>query len=169
MNERKQLEEALEGAPDEVNGYWYTADELKPLGFSDALVAATKDTTKKRSVGALIKGQLLFTTARARGESRVRYFCRQVSGEDPTNNMQGSMEVANNLRGRPSIEDAMRRTRKRRRSTAPAPEGAEIFQMSSRTRRHSSRSNAQTWSQPKNTALPPFIRWPRLNARALGL
>jgi len=59
MSERKQLEEVFEGAPDEINGFWYTADELKALGLSDALVATMKDTTNKRAVNALIIGLLL--------------------------------------------------------------------------------------------------------------
>ena len=53
MSERKKLEETLEGAPDEINGFLNTADELKPLAFSDALIAAMKGTTKKRTVGSL--------------------------------------------------------------------------------------------------------------------
>ena len=87
MSVRQELVEALKCAPDEISDFWYTADEFKALGFSDALIAAMKDTTKKRAVSALIRGQLLFTTARTRGESRVRYFYRQVSGEEPANKM----------------------------------------------------------------------------------
>ena len=56
------------------------------------------------------------------------------------------MEVANNFRDRPGIEDAMRRTRKRRRSKATSAEGEENIPKSSRTRRHSNSSNASTTS-----------------------
>ena len=52
MSERKKLEEVLEGAPNETNGFYYTTDELKPLAFTDALIAAMKDTTNKCSVGS---------------------------------------------------------------------------------------------------------------------
>jgi hypothetical protein len=48
MSERKQLEEALKNVPEVINGLCYTADELRALGFSDALVAAMKDTTNNR-------------------------------------------------------------------------------------------------------------------------
>jgi hypothetical protein len=39
MSARKLLEEALADVPDEVNGFWYTADEFKALGFSNVLIA----------------------------------------------------------------------------------------------------------------------------------
>ena len=45
---RKQLEEALKDVPEVVNGFWYTVDECKTLGFSDTLFAAMKDTTNNR-------------------------------------------------------------------------------------------------------------------------
>ena len=61
MSARKLLEEALADAPYEVNGFCYTADEFKALGFSDVLIAAMKDTTVKRAVSALVKGHLLMT------------------------------------------------------------------------------------------------------------
>jgi len=43
MSARKLLEEALADAPYEVNGFCYTADEFKALGFSDVLIAVMKD------------------------------------------------------------------------------------------------------------------------------
>jgi len=46
MSVRQELVEALKCAPDEISDFWYTADEFKALGFSDALIAAMKDTTK---------------------------------------------------------------------------------------------------------------------------
>ena len=45
---RKQLEEALKDVPEVINGFWYTVDECKTLGFSDTLFAAMKDTTNNR-------------------------------------------------------------------------------------------------------------------------
>ena len=45
---RKQLEEALKDVPEVINGFWYTVDECKALGFSDTLIAAMKDTTNNR-------------------------------------------------------------------------------------------------------------------------
>jgi hypothetical protein len=56
MSAREQLEEALKDVPEVINGFWYTADEFKALGFSDTLIAAMKDTTNYRGVNALIQG-----------------------------------------------------------------------------------------------------------------
>jgi len=73
MSARKQLEEALKDVPEVINGFWYTADEFKALGFSDALVAAMQDTTNYRGVNALIQGHLVSTTYRSKIAPSVRY------------------------------------------------------------------------------------------------
>jgi len=125
MSARKQLEEALKDVPEVINGFWYTADEFKALGFSDALVAAMQDTTNYRGVNALIQGHLVSTTYRSKIAPSVRYFCRPVPGETPAVNMQGSVEVAQNEHSRPSVEEAMRNKRRRFRSTATSVEEAE--------------------------------------------
>jgi len=54
MSVREQLENALKAVPEVINGFWYTAGEFKALDFSDALVAAMKDTTNNRALKALI-------------------------------------------------------------------------------------------------------------------
>jgi len=140
MSARKQLEEALKDVPEVINGFWYTADEFKALGFSDALVAAMQDTTNYRGVNALIQGHLVSTTYRSKIAPSVRYFCRPVPGETPAVNMQGSVEVAQNEHSRPSVEEAMRNKRRRFRSTATSVEEAE----KKSGRRRSIRSNAPT-------------------------
>jgi hypothetical protein len=140
MSARKQLEEALKDVPEVINGFWYTADEFKALGFSDALVAAMQDTTNNRGVNALIQGHLVSTTYRPKIAPSVRYFCRPVPGEIPAVNMQRSVEVAKNEHSCPSVEEAMRNKRRRFRSTATSVEEAEMKS----GRRRSIRSNAPT-------------------------
>jgi len=110
--------------PEVINGFWYTAGEFKALGFSDALVAAMKNTTNIRALNALIQGLLVSTTYRNRTKitPSVRYFCRALPGEMPAVNMQGSVEVAKNEHSRPSLEEAMRTKRRRIRSTATSVE-----------------------------------------------
>jgi hypothetical protein len=102
---RQELEEALEGVPDDINGFWYTADELKALGFSDALVAAMKDTTNNHAVNALLKGYLLVRAVEtAVGAPSVRYFCRQENGHDPSNIMRSAKQFGENESNRPSSD-----------------------------------------------------------------
>jgi len=140
MSARKQLEEALKDVPEVRNGFWYTANEFKALGFSDTLVAAMKDTTNNRGVNALIPGHLVSTTYRSQIAPGVRYFCRPIPGEILAVNMQGSVEVAKNEHSRPSVEEAMRNKRRRLRSTATSVEEAE----KKGGRRRSIRSSAPT-------------------------
>jgi len=59
MSVREQLENALKDVPEVINVSWYIADEFGALGFSDALVAAMKDTTNNHAVNALIHGLLV--------------------------------------------------------------------------------------------------------------
>ena len=64
MSVREQLENALKDVPEVINVSWYIADEFGALGFSDALVAAMKDTTNNSALNALIQGLLVSTTYR---------------------------------------------------------------------------------------------------------
>jgi len=149
MSTRKQLEEALKDVPEVINGFWYTADEFKALGFSDALIAAMKDTTNYRGVNALIQGHLVSMTYRSKIVPSAWYYCRPEPGEIPAVNMQGSVEVTKNEHSRPSVEEAMHNKRRRLRSTATSVEEAE----KKSGRRRSIRSNSNCSS---SLHLPPL-------------
>ena len=136
MSARNNLEEALRSAPVEINGHWYTADELRHLGLTPGTIEEMNSTK-----GKLIKGLLFMQRVRFDGKDgpRVKYFCKPMDGQAPSNTMQGICDIEENERNRPSIGDAMRVSRSSRRASAGA---LEVDGSVGRGRRR--RSKAQT-------------------------
>ena len=113
MSARKNLEEALKGAPAAIKGHWDSIDEFHVWGLTPGTVAEMKSTK-----GKLIIGLLIMQRVRVGGKEgpRDRYFCKPMDGQRPSKTMQGASDIEENERNRPCIEDKMRDSRSSRRA-----------------------------------------------------